>query len=58
MAKKKQSRAGKGDVSTQHADSKGLSAARGKKPAGGLSAVGMANNQGTASFRKKRKSGD
>ena len=34
MAKKKQSRAGKGDVSTQHADSKGLNANRDAKPRG------------------------
>jgi hypothetical protein len=57
LAKKKQSRAGKGDVSTQHADSKGLSASRATKPVG-FGAVGVIKGQGTASFRKNRKGGD
>lgn len=57
MAKKKQSRAGKGDVGTQHADSKGLNADRATKPVGGA-AVGFIKGQGTASFRKNRKGGD
>ena len=57
MAKKKQSRAGKGDVGTQHADSKGLNANRGTKPVGGA-AVGFIKSQGTSSFRKNRKGGD
>lgn len=57
MAKKKQSRAGKGDVSTQHADSKGLNADRATKPVG-AAAVGFIKSQGTSSFRKNRKGGD
>jgi hypothetical protein len=57
VAKKKQSRAGKGDVSTQHADSKGLNADRATKPVG-VAAVGVIKGQGTASFRKNRKGGD
>lgn len=57
MAKKKQSRAGKGDVSTQHADSKGLNADRATRPIGSA-AVGVIKGQGTSSFRKNRKGGD
>ena len=57
VAKKKQSRAGQGDVSTQHADSKGLNANRATKPVG-AAAVGVIKGQGTASFRKNRKGGD
>jgi hypothetical protein len=57
VAKKKQSRAGKGDVGTQHADSKGLNANRATKPVG-AAAVGVIKGQGTASFRKNRKGGD
>ncbi len=57
MAKKKASRAGSSDVSTQHADSKGLNAKRGKKPVG-VAAVGVIKGQGTSSFRKNRKGGD
>lgn len=58
MAKKKPSKAGQADVSTQHADSKGLNAKRATKPVGGVSAVGMIKSQGTSSFRKNRKGGD
>ena len=57
MAKKKQSKAGQADVSTQHADSKGLNAKRGTKPSG-VAAVGVIKSQGTSSFRKNRKGGD
>jgi hypothetical protein len=57
VAKKKQTRAGKGDVGTQHADSKGLNADRATKPVGGA-AVGFIKGQGTSSFRKNRKGGD
>jgi hypothetical protein len=57
MAKKKQSKAGQASVSSQHADSKGLSATRGTKPVG-AAAVGVIKGQGTASFRKNRKGGD
>lgn len=57
MAKKKQGKAAKGEVSTQHADSKGLNANRGTKPSG-AAAVGFTRGQGTASFRKARKGGD
>lgn len=58
MAKKKQGTAGKGDVSTQHADSKGLNANRANKPVGSTSTVGVIKGQGTSSFRKNRKGGD
>jgi hypothetical protein len=57
LARKKQRRAGKGDVGTQHADSKGLNAKRATKPVG-AAAVGFIKGQGTASFRKIRKGGD
>jgi hypothetical protein len=57
VARKKQSRAGKGDVGTQHVDSKGLNVKRATKPAG-AAAVGIIKGQGTAAFRKNRKGGD
>ena len=57
MAKKKQGRAGKGDVGTQHADSKGLNANRATKPVG-AAAIGVIKGQGTGAFRKNRKGGD
>lgn len=57
MARKKQARAGKGSVETQHADSKGLNAERATKPVG-AAAVGVVKAQGTSSFRKNRKGGD
>jgi hypothetical protein len=57
VARKKQSKAGQADVSTQHADSKGLNAKRGTKPSG-VAAIGVVKGQGTASFRKNRKGGD
>ena len=58
MAKKKPSKAGQADVSTQHADSKGLNANRATKPVGGAAAVGVIKSQGTSSFRTNRKGGD
>jgi hypothetical protein len=57
MAKKKASKAGEAKVSSQHADSKGLTVNRGTKPVG-AGAVGVIKNQGTSSFRKNRKGGD
>jgi hypothetical protein len=58
MAKKKQSKAGQADVSTQHADSKGLNAKRDANRGAGPANVTFTKGQGTAQFRKNRKAGD
>jgi hypothetical protein len=57
VAKKKASKAGEAEVSSQHADSKGLNANRATKPVG-AAAVGVVKGQGTSGFRKARKGGD
>jgi hypothetical protein len=58
MAKKKASKAGQANVSSQHADSKGLNAKRDANRGTGPANVTMTKGQGTRSFRKIRSGGD
>jgi hypothetical protein len=58
MAKKKASKAGQAKVSSQHADSKGLSVKRDANRGAGPANVTMTKGSGTASFRKIRSGGD